>query len=137
MAIGWLAVADRFFPYDFDERFLLIWGPFGARPKKDGVALTDSGEFVATFGRFRVETPLSNIKGATKTGPYKWWKAVGVRGSRVDSGITFGTTPRGGVCILFKERIARVVPPAPRHAGLTVTVADCDGLVQSLAKHRP
>jgi hypothetical protein len=129
-------VADRFFPYDFDERFRLIWGLLGARPKRDGVALTDSGRFIATFGRFRVETPISNIKGATKTGPYTWWKAVGIRGSNADSGITFGTTSRGGVCVLFKERIPRVIPPAPRHAGLTVTVADCDGLVRSLLKPR-
>lgn len=125
-------MADRFFPYDFDERFIWIWGPLGARPKKDGVALTEDGKFVATFGRFRVETPLSNIKGANKTGPYRWWRAVGIRGSGVDSGITFGTTPRGGVCILFKERIPKVIPPAAQHAGLTVTVADRDGLVQAL-----
>lgn len=125
-------MANRFFPYDFDARFAWIWGPLGARPKKDGVTLTDGGIFVATFGRFRVETPLSNIKGAKKTGPYRWWRGVGLRGSGVDSGITFGTTPRGGVCILFKERIPKVIPPAPRHAGLTVTVADRDGLVQAL-----
>jgi len=127
-------VADRFFPYDFDQRFLWIWGPLGVRPKKDGVVVTDDGKFIATYGRFRVETPLSNIKDAKKTGPYRWWKAVGARGSAVDSGITFGTTPRGGVCILFTERIPHVVPPAARHAGLTVTVADRDGLVRALTK---
>ena len=78
--------------------------------------------------------PLSNIKDANKTGPYRWWRAVGIRGSGVDSGITFGTTPRGGVCVLFKERIPKVIPPAPLHAGLTVTVADRDGLVRALIK---
>ena len=125
-------MADQRFPYDFDERFFWIWGPLGARPRKDGVVLTADGKFVATFGRFRVETPLSNIKGANKTGPYRWWRAVGIRGSGVDSGITFGTTPRGGVCVLFKERIPKVIPPAAEHAGLTVTVADRDGLVRAL-----
>ena len=125
---------DRFFPYDFDQRFVLIWAPFGARPKRDGVALTADGRLIATFGRYRVETPIANIKAAHKTGPYRWWKAVGIRGSRVDSGITFGTTTRGGVCILFKERIPKVIPPAPRHAGLTVTVADCDGLVRAVTE---
>jgi hypothetical protein len=125
-------VSDRFFPYDFDKRFVALLVPFGVRPKTDGVTLTEDGRFLATFGRFRVETALSNIKGATKTGPYKWWRAVGPRGSGVDSGITFGTTPRGGVCILFTERIPNVIPPAPRHAGLTVTVADRDGLVDAL-----
>ena len=126
-------VADRFFPYDFDQRFVWIWGPLGARPKKDGVTLTNAGDLVATFGRFRVETPLANVQDATKTGPYRWWRAVGIRASGADSGITFGTTPRGGVCILFKDPISGVVPPLPRHAGLTVTVADRDGLVNAFA----
>lgn len=127
-------MAHRFFPYDFDQRFRWIWGPLGARPKKDGVTLTDKGTFIATFGRFRVETPLANIKDASITGPYRWWRAVGVRSSGVDSGITFGTTPRGGVCVLFKDRIPKVLPPGPLHAGLTVTVADRDGLVRALTK---
>jgi len=125
-------MSDRFFPFDFDRRFRWIWYPMGARPRTDGVSITEDGRFVATFGKFRVDTPLSNIKAATKTGPYRWWRGVGLRGSGADSGITFGTTPRGGVCILFIEHIPRVLPPGPRHAGLTVTVADRDGLVQTL-----
>ena len=109
-------MADRFFPYDFDQRFMWIWRPLGARPAKDGVTLTDEGDLIATFGRFRVETPLANVEDATKTGPYRWWKAVGIRTSVADSGLTFGTTPRGGVCILFKDPISAIVPPLPRHA---------------------
>ena len=125
-------MADRFFPYDFDQRFMWIWRPLGARPAKDGVTLTEEEDLIATFGRFRVETPLANVEDATKTGPYRWWRAVGIRTSVADSGLTFGTTPRGGVCILFKDPIPGVVPPLPRHTGLTVTVADCRGLVQAL-----
>lgn len=123
---------ETFFPYDFDRRFQWIWGPLGASPNKDGVKLTADGQFLATFGRLRVETPIANIKCATRTGPYRWWKAVGIRGSLVDSGLTFGTTAAGGVCVLFRERIPRVVPPSSAHAGLTVTVADCQGLVEEL-----
>jgi hypothetical protein len=125
-------MSDRFFPYLFDQRFRWIWWPLGARPGVDGVTLTTEATFVATFGRFRVETPLSNIKDATSTGPYRWWKAVGIRGSLADSGITFGTTPRGGVCVLFERRIPRVIPPNESHSGLTVTVADRSGLVEAL-----
>ena len=124
-------MADRFFPYDFDLRFALIWRPLGAKPATDGVTIGKTN-VIATYGRFRVETPLTNVDCAEKTGPYKWWRAVGLRGSGVDSGITFGTTPRGGVCILFKDRIDQVLPTAKAHAGLTVTVADCDGLVAAL-----
>lgn len=129
-------MADRFFPYDFDLRFMWIWRPFGARPSVDGVTITDHGMLIATYGRLRVETPVSNVKDATKTGPYRWWKAVGLRGSAVDSGITFGTTPRGGVCVLFVEGIPRLLPSARSHAGLTVTVVDRDGLVSALKNRR-
>lgn len=125
-------MADRFFPYDFDGRYAWIWRPLGARPKVDGATVTSGGMFIATFGRYRVETPVSNVKEAKRTGPYKWWRGVGLRGSLADSGITFSTTPRGGVCVLFKERVAFVIPPARSHEGLTVTVADRDGLVEAL-----
>jgi hypothetical protein len=124
--------ADRFFPYDLDIRFQWIWWPLGVRAH-DGVTITEHGRFVATFGRWRVDTPLANIKGWQMGGPYRWYKAVGLRGSAADSGITFGTTPRGGVCVLFAERIPQVLPPAPAHAGLTVTVADREGLVAALS----
>ena len=123
---------SRFFPYDFDWRFQPIWRLFGVNPEVDGVTLTDDGRFGATFGRFRVDTPVTNIADATNTGPYHWWKSVGLRGSAVDSGITFGTTNRSGACILFKEPIAQVLPPREGHAGLTVTVADPDELVQAV-----
>lgn len=123
---------SRFFPYDFDRRFRLVWRSFGVDPEIDGVTLTDDGRLGATFGRFRVDTPLSNVADVTNTGPYRWWKSVGLRASGADTGITFGTTNRVGACILFKEPIPQVVPPRPRHAGLTVTVAEPDELVDAL-----
>lgn len=98
------------------------------------MTIGDDGNFTATFGRFRVETPLSNVKDAKLTGPYRWWKAVGIRGSAVDSGITFGTTPRGGVCILFFEPLPQVLPTARSHEGLTVTVLDRQGLITTIKK---
>jgi hypothetical protein len=125
-------MADRFFPYDFDLRFLFVWLAFGVKPDEDGVTVTDDGRLVATYGRIRVDTSLANVQTATNTGPYRWWKAVGLRASAVDSGITFGTTSRSGVCLLFNEPIPQVVPPRPSHAGLTVTVADPDGLVRAV-----
>ena len=125
-------MADRFFPYDLDVRFQWIWWPLGVR-EGDGVTITADRRFVATYGRWRVDTPLSNIESWQVSGPYLWFKAVGVRGSQVDSGITFGTTPRGGVCVLFRERIPQVLPPRFGHAGLTVTVKDREGLVAALS----
>ena len=37
-------------PYAVDMKFAPIWLPFGVRPSKDGVTITDDGRFKATFG---------------------------------------------------------------------------------------
>ncbi len=120
---------DQFFPYRFDRRYTGIWWPLGARDN-DGVTLTDD-TFVATYGRKRVETPLSNITEAHITRNYQWWKAVGIRGSFADSGLTFGTATHGGVCVHFDERVNKVIGPK-NHAALTVTVDDLDGLAAAI-----
>jgi hypothetical protein len=119
------------FGYAIDRRYLPVLLPFLLRPARDGVTLTDDGSFVATFGFFKIATRLSNITGAHITQNYRWWTAVGVRMSRVDDGLTFGTNHDGGVCIHFAERV-----PSPLrrrgHSALTVTVADLEGLTTAL-----
>ncbi len=120
------------FHYAVDKRYLPVLLPFLLRPKKDGVTVTDEGSLVASFGFFKIETPLANITGTHITRGYRWWTAVGVRMSRVDDGLTFGTNHDGGVCIHFAEK----VPSAFRrsgHSALTVTVADLEGLTSMLS----
>jgi hypothetical protein len=120
------------FHYAVDKRYLPVLLPFLLRPKKDGVTVTDEGSLVASFGFFKIETPLANITGAHITRDYRWWTAFGVRMSRVDDGLTFGTNHDGGVCIHFAEK----VPSALRrsgHSALTVTVADLEGLTSMLS----
>ena len=116
-----------FFPYRFEKLYRGLWWLAGAREGIDGVTLTKS-TFIATFGRKRVETPLSNISHVHVTMDYRWWKAVGVRLSFVDDGLTFGTTTHGGVCIHFKERVPSVIGRKD-HSALTVTVDNLAGLV--------
>lgn len=123
-------MADTFFPYRFDNRFVAMWLPFGARPGKDGVHLVDH-EFRATFGLFKLQTPLANVAGAHVTDDYRWWTAVGMRQSLADDGLTFGTNAARGVCVHFHERVRTTVSPRP-HSALTVTVDDCAGLVAAL-----
>ncbi len=117
--------------YAIDKRYLPVLAPFLLRPSRDGVTLTDQGTLVASFGLLKIETPLSNITGAHITRNYRWWTAPGVRMSRVDDGLTFGTNHDAGVCIHFAERV-----PSPLrrkgHSALTVTVADLDGLTAAL-----
>lgn len=119
-----------FFPYRFDRKFIGIWRPLGAREGVDGVTVTDDS-FLATFGRKRVETPMTNVTGAHATHDYRWWTAVGMRLSFVDDGLTFGTATHGGVCVHFDEPIRRVIG-RKNHSALTVTVDDLDGLVQAI-----
>jgi hypothetical protein len=121
---------DQHFAYAIDRRYLPVLVPFGFRSAKDGVTLAD-GSFLATFGFFRIATPLANITSAHITRDYRWWTAFGVRGSRVDDGLSFGTNHDAGVCLHFAEKV-----PSPLrrsgHSALTVTVADLEGLVSAL-----
>jgi len=123
----------EFFPFAVDRRLAPFWLPFGVRPGKDGVTITDAGTFLATFGFLKLETPLANIDEAHVTRNYRWWTAAGARRSLADNGFTFGTNRIAGVCVHFREPV-----PSPLrrkgHPALTVTVADVDGLVQRLQR---
>ena len=119
------------FAYAIDKRYLPVLVPLLLRPTKDGVTLTDDGSFVATFGLFKIETPRANITGAHVTENYRWWTAVGVRMSRRDDGLTFGTNHHAGVCIHFSERV-RSQLRRKGHSALTVTVVDLEGLASAL-----
>jgi len=44
---------SRLFPYALDLKFFAMWLPFGVRPTKDGVTITEEGLFKATFGFIR------------------------------------------------------------------------------------
>lgn len=119
------------FPYAIDGRITPFLRLLGVKPDRDGVTLSDDGVFRATYGFFAVETPVSNIATAETTGPYSPWKAIGLRLSAADSGVTFGTSGRSGACVTFHEKVDRVIGFRP-HRGLTVTVADPDALVAAI-----
>ena len=126
------APITAFFRYACDTRLIPFWGVFGVRPSKDGVTLTDEGHLKVTFGLLKLETPLENVDGAHITRDYRWWTAVGARGSMKDDGLTFGTNANAGVCVHFAT-LVRSPLRRSGHSALTVTVADLDGLVTALA----
>jgi hypothetical protein len=121
----------EYFPYAVDKRLALFWLPFGVRPNRDGVTITDDGTFRATFGFLKLATPLCNISGAHVTRDYRWYTAAGARRSMVDDGLTFGTNGKAGVCVHFRDPV-----PSPLrrkgHSALTVTVDDVEGLAKRL-----
>jgi hypothetical protein len=123
----------EFFAYAVDKRLAPFWLPFGLRPNKDGVTITDKGTFRATYGLIRVETPLNNIDDAHITRDYRWWTAAGARGSLVDDGLTLGTNRNAGVCVHFREPVPSLLR-RKGHSAVTVTVADLDGLVDRLQR---
>ena len=114
-----------------DKRYLPVLVPFLLRPGKDGVTLTDEGGLVATFGIVKITTSLSNVSGAHISRNYRWWTSCGVRMSRADDGLTFGTNREAGVCIHFAEKVPSRLRKSG-HSALTVTVADLEALTTSL-----
>lgn len=127
---------EEVFPFRFDLAFRPMLLTLGVHPGNTSVTLTDDERFVARFGRWQVDTPLANIDCVEITGPYRWYKAIGLRGSFVDRGITFGTTTAGGVCVTFIESIPNLLPGVKNHTGLTVTVVDPEALVKALEARR-
>ena len=118
------------FGYAVDRRYLLMLLPFGFKRDRDGVTLAD-GAFEATFGFLRVETTRDNITGAHITRNYRWWTAIGARGSMADDGLGFGTNHEAGVCIHFAEKVPSRLSKRG-HSALTVTVEDLEGLTRAL-----
>jgi hypothetical protein len=120
------------FQFRFDPLFRPLLLGLGVHPGNARVTLTDDDRFVAKFGRWVVDTPLRNIDCVQITGPYRAYKAIGIRGSAVDHGLTFGSSRRGGVCVTFHEPVPALLPGMKPHPGLTVTVVELERLAASV-----
>lgn len=120
------------FPLRADRPWSWLLRLIGVRPGAAQVALTDDDRLVATFGRLRVEAAIGNVCGYRLTGPYRWWTAIGPRGSLADHGFTFGSSARGGVCLCFREWVPSRYVRGGRMQALTVTVDDPDALARAL-----
>ncbi|ROO83011.1 hypothetical protein EDD29_0499 [Actinocorallia herbida] len=121
------------YPFVFTPLYRPLLALLGVRPGNSRVTVDDR-ELRAVFGRWTLATPLSNIASATPSGPYKAHRAIGVRLSFVDTGITFGSA-LSGVCVSFREPV-RCFGPRP-HEALTVTVASPDALAADLGARLP
>ena len=120
------------FEFAFEKKYLPALAAIGVTPLTARVDVDESG-VEARFGPWVCRTGWDNITCVTQTGPYAAVKAIGARGSFADRGATFGTTTKGGVCIEFREPV-KILDPSGLilHPGLTVTVADRDGLEAAL-----
>jgi hypothetical protein len=119
--------------FDIDPRFRPLLWLWGVR-KAARVEVGPLHGLVARFGPVRVQTSLDNIASAELTGPYRWYKAIGIRQSWVDHGLTLGSTAAGGVCIRFRAPV-RGLGRRARYRGLTVTVQDRERFQAVLNRH--
>jgi hypothetical protein len=120
------------FSFKFDARYRPFLLALGVHPGNARVDVGADG-LTAHFGRWSFATPFDNIRCVEITGPYRGYRAIGIRGSMVDHGITFGTSVAGGVCILLHEPIAALLPGMRPHPGITMTVIDLEGFAAAIA----
>jgi hypothetical protein len=112
------------FEMAFDPRFRLALATLGVTPATAHVTVT-ADRLVACFGPWACRTTPANVRAVDVTGPYRACRAIGPRLSLADHGLTFGTTPARGVCLLLREPVPGIDPLGLlRHPGLTLTVAD-------------
>ena len=126
---------DSIFEFEFERRYRPLLRALGVNPSNAAVTLTAAGRLVVRFGRWVLDTPIDNVASVEVTGDYRWFKAIGVRGSLADRGVTFGTNPDSGLCVKFKDPVPALLPfGLIKHPGMTVTVADPAGLGAALEK---
>ena len=101
---------------------------FGVLPGRAFVALDDNHLF-ARFGFFSALVDLSNVEHWSISGPYRWWRAIGVRRTVGRPELTFGGSAHGGLCVSVGKPL-RIAGTAVRD--LYLTVDDLDGLADAL-----
>jgi len=126
------------FPFAFTAAYRVAAAPFGVSPSRAEVVVDEqNNRLLARYGPWSVDTSLDNVASVDVTGPYGVAKTIGpAHLSFADRGLTFASNPRQGVCVSFREPVRGMEPTGRlRHPGLTVTVADCQGLADTLRRH--
>lgn len=137
MPIGKGRSADmehRRFEFRFSRSYRIAGLPFGVMPRTCEVRIGE-GRLRARFGPWQAETAVDNIADVSITGPYSFVKTAGpAHLSLADRGLTFATNGNLGVCLVMREPVSGIDPfDLLRHPNLTVTVANCEGLVAAIS----
>jgi hypothetical protein len=89
-----------------DSRFRPWLIVFGVLRRNAYVRLSDT-ELYARFGFFSLRIEIGQIGRWEIQGPYRWWTAIGVRGTFGQPEITFGGSAHGGVALFLDRPIPR------------------------------
>src|SRR5919112_1040401 len=118
------------FPFAFEGRVRPFSLAFGVTPRTAWVEIDDQ-DLTVRFGLWKLVTPRRNIVDGEVTGPYSFSKVAGpAHLSFADRGVTFATTTQRGVCFRLQEPVPAIAPFGRLpHPGVTVTVADPEGLL--------
>ncbi|HXV93438.1 MAG TPA: hypothetical protein VD813_09085 [Pseudonocardia sp.] len=123
------------FEMAFDPRFRLPLAALGITPTTAHVTVGPD-RIVACFGPWVCRTEPANVREAAITGPYRWYRAIGVRLSLADRGLTFGSTPARGVYLVLREPVRGIDGPGLlRHPNLTLTVAEPERFAAAVRRH--
>ena len=109
------------FRFRFDDRYAPLLRLGGITPERAELTVDDE-LLSARFGLLRLRTPLSNVAEASVTGPHQPVRAIGVRMSLTDRGLTFGTSVERMTCIRFHRPVRTTPFDITSHPGLSVSV---------------
>lgn len=125
------------FGFRFDARYRVLALPFGVTERNSYVEVADD-HLTVRFGLWTLRTPVANVVGCERTGPYTVPKTIGpAHLSLADRGITFATNAEAGLCLCFAEPVRAIDPfGLIRHPAATVTVEDLDELADAVTAAR-
>lgn len=87
----------------------------------------------ARFGPFKLRTTFANIERWEISGPYRWYMAIGMRGTPGKPEATFGGSAHGGVALMLRE--PQEWNWFPRLRELYLTLDDLEGFATELQRH--
>ena len=125
------------FPFAFAPAYRVAALPFGITPWTTSVRV-EAGELRVRFGPWSLRTPLSNITSTQLTGDFAFLKTAGpAHLSFSDRGVTFATNGERAVCVQLRTPVPGIDPTKRiKHPGVTMTVADPEGLREALEAGR-
>jgi hypothetical protein len=103
---------------------------FGVLPRNAYAELTDTQLFIR-FGWFAATTPIKNIARWEISGPYRFYRAIGVRGTVGKPDLTFGSSTHGGICLVLHRPVA-LQPIGGRLRRLYLTLDELEAFAADL-----